>query len=113
MTVIDKDEAIEMVEQSEKKRKAHHHRLRQVNHIQSPEAVFKVLDNYAVVDPDFDDEHFMNIFNYSMQITEPYSSHKGTIGSYLPRGKEKLSDYKPKLLPKSEKQWKRLVRGYQ
>ena len=113
MTVTTKDEALTIVEQEREKRKAHYHRLRQVNHIKSPEALFNVFDRYEVIDPDFDDEHFLNICNYSMQITEPYSSPKGTIGSYLPKGKEKLSQYKPKLLPKSENYWKRLVRGYQ
>jgi len=112
MTVIDKDEAIEMVEQAKKKRKAHYHRLRQVNHIQSPEALFKVFDKYEIVDPDFDDEHFMNIFNYSMRITEAYRGKDGGIGNYVPKGKPKPPQYEPKLLPKSDRYYRRLIAGH-
>lgn len=113
MTVTNKGEAIKIVEQAREKRKAHYHRLRQVNHIQSPEALFNVFDRYEVIDPDFDDEHFLNIFNYSMRVTEAYRGKDGGIGNYVPKGKAKSPQYTPKLLPKSEKYWKRLVRGYQ
>ena len=106
-------DAKEEAEKYVKARKAHYNRLRQVKHIESPEALFNVFDRYEVIDPDFDDEHFLNIFNYSMRITEAYRGKDGGIGNYVPKGKSKPPQYKPKLLPKSEKQWKRLVRGYQ
>jgi hypothetical protein len=113
MTVTNKDEALTIAEQEREKRNAHYHRLRQVNHIQSPEALFNIFDRYEVIDPDFDDEHFLNICNYSMQVTEPYRGRKGAVGNHLPKGKVKASQYTPKLLPNSENYWKRLVRGYQ
>ena len=108
--VIDvKEEAEKYVEA----RKAHYHRLRQIKHMKSPEELFNVFDRYEVLDPDFDDEHFLTICNYNMQVTEPYRGDKGTVGNHLPKGKPKSPQYTPKLLPKSEKYWKRLVRGYQ
>lgn len=109
MVIDAKEEAEKYVEA----RKAHYHRLRQIKHMKSPEELFNVFDRYEVLDPDFDDEHFLTICNYSMQVTEPYRGGKGTVGNHLPKGKVKASQYTPKLLPKSEKYWKRLVKGYQ
>lgn len=111
MLIDVKDEAIRSIEEAKSRRKAHQHKLRQVNHIQSPEALFKVFDKYEVIDPDFDDEHFLTICNYSLQVTEAYRGKDGGLGNYLPKANPK-PQYKAKLLPKSDRYHQRLVAGH-